>query len=170
MRFRTRSLLAAVLVALAHAHPVPAQDAGLEAVAWMGGCWVAESSDALTEEMWMLPSGGLMVGMARTVRDGRARGHEFLLLSVKEGLLTYSAHPSGQAAADFGAVDVEEGRVRFENPNHDSPKALEYRRLSTDSIIVGVFGEIDASGPDFQVRYERAVCSEPGPTPRRRPL
>ncbi len=46
-----------------------AQD-DVSSATWLSGCWVASSGETRSEEVWMQPEGGLMVGMARTVRDG----------------------------------------------------------------------------------------------------
>ncbi len=106
----------------------------------------------------MQPEGGLMVGMARTLRGNVATGYEFLLLQRKDGRLTYSAFPSGQDPADFRATDVSAGRLRFENPRHDFPQAIEYERTSPDSLTANVYGEIGADEPAFVLRYARRAC------------
>lgn len=77
-------LLASPIAALAQ------DDVG--SAAWLSGCWVASASDVRSEEVWMEPEGGLMVGMARTLRGGVATGYEFLLLQLKDGRLTCAVH------------------------------------------------------------------------------
>ena len=130
----------------------------VDSVAWLSGCWVASAGEVRTEEDWMAPEGGLMVGMSRTVRAGVATGYEFLLLRLKDGRLTYSAHPSGQDPADFQATYVSTERVRFEAPEHDFPRAIEYERTSADSLTAKVYGEIGMSEPAFVLRYTRRAC------------
>jgi len=106
----------------------------------------------------MEPEGGLMVGMSRTVRGGVATGYEFVMLQRKDGRLTYSAHPSGQAPADFQATEVSRERMHFENPEHDFPRAIQYERTSPDSLTARVYGEIGVVEPAFVLRYARRVC------------
>ena len=65
-------------------------------VAWLSGCWVASAGDVLSEEVWMEPEGGLMVGMARTLRGGVATGYEFLLLQRKDGASHTRPIPPGR--------------------------------------------------------------------------
>ena len=127
-------------------------------VAWLSGCWVASAGDVLSEEVWMEPEGGLMVGMARTLRGGVATGYEFLLLQRKDGGLTYSAYPSRQDPTDFQATKVSTQRLRFENPQHDFPRAIEYERTSPDSLTAKVYGEIGSPEPAFVLRYARRAC------------
>ncbi len=99
-----------------------------------------------------------MVGMARSVRGGVATGYEHLLLQQKDGRLTYSAYPSGQDPTDFQATEVSTQRLRFENPQHDFPQAIEYERTSLDSLTAKVYGEIGSSEPAFVLRYARRGC------------
>ena len=134
-----------------------AQD-DVDSAVWLSGCWVASAGDIRSEEVWMEPEGGLMVGMARTVRDGVATGHEFLLLQRKDGRLTYSAYPSGQDPTDFQATEVSTQRLRFENPQHDFPQAIEYERTSLDSLTAKVYGEIGSGEPAFVLRFARMGC------------
>ncbi|MGD2070780.1 MAG: DUF6265 family protein [Gemmatimonadota bacterium] len=154
----------AVATLLLSGSPCAAQSSdaapGAEAVAWLAGCWSAASAGGVDEEVWMQPAGGVMVGMARSVRDGTVRGWEFLLLHRLGGELTYSAQPSGQALAHFRASRVEPDRVTFVNPEHDFPQALEYLRTGPDSLTARVYGRladgtVDGAEPDFVLRYGR---------------
>ena len=132
----------------------------LEAAAWLAGCWRAESPDGqhVAEEQWMAPRGGLMVGMARTVRGGAVRGYEFLTLRVEDGTLVYHAVPSGQQPTDFRAHRVDDRRLEFVNAAHDFPQKIAYTRKGHDQAEAAVFGEADGSEPAFAVPYERVPC------------
>ena len=155
--FRPACLLVAPLMLLGSPITTLAQD-DVGSAAWLSGCWVASAGDVRSEEVWMEPEGGLMVGMARTLRGGVATGYEFLLLQRVDGRLTYSAYPSGQEPTDFGATEVSTQRLRFENPQHDFPQAIEYERTSADSLTAKVYGEIGSGEPAFVLRYARSVC------------
>ena len=137
---------------------VVAQD-DVRSAAWLSGCWVASAGDNRTDEVWMEPEGGMMVGMSRTVRGGMATGYELVLLQRKHGRVTYSAFPSGQSPADFPATEVSAGRLRFENPRHDFPQAIEYERTSPDSLTAKVYGDVASPDPAFVLRYARKPCN-----------
>ena len=104
----------------------------------------------------MEPRGGMMVGMNRDVRGGRVITHEYLLLAVDAGDLVYTAHPSGQQPAAFTATRIADGRVRFENPDHDFPQMIEYLRTASDSLLARVYGSTEDTDPAFVVPY--GVC------------
>ena len=53
---------------------------------------------------------------------------EFLRISKIAGLATYLAQPGGSPPVAFTRTDGGEDWVRFENPQHDFPQRVEYRR------------------------------------------
>jgi len=135
-----------------------AQDQRIETASWLSGCWVASGSNSVTDEVWMKPSGRLMVGMSRSVRGGEATGYEFVLLREIDGVLVYSAHPSGQQPTDFRGTQVSNDLLRFINADHDFPQKIEYSRVSDVEIRARVFGNVNAANSSFELRYERIPC------------
>jgi hypothetical protein len=67
----------------------------------------------------MAPRGGTMIGMGRTVRDGRTTEYELVVLKEQDGRLAYEAHPSGQPSAVFLSREITGSSVVFENAEHD---------------------------------------------------
>lgn len=58
-----------------------------------------------------------MLGMSRTVSQGRTIEYEFLLLRVESnGEINYVAKPSGQAEAMFKLIRASSTETVFENP------------------------------------------------------
>ncbi|MFN0186391.1 MAG: DUF6265 family protein [Aquabacterium sp.] len=129
----THALMAtavAGLTTLAAAQPAaaPAADA-LAPVAWLAGCWARLDAEPGSIEQWMAPAGGTMFGMSRTLKAGRAVAHEFLeLRAAPEGPITYTAHPSGQRTTSFTLARHSAQELVFENPEHDFPQRIIYRR------------------------------------------
>jgi hypothetical protein len=134
--------------------PLHAQEDGVAQAAWLAGCWQQRDGSRITDEQWMAPAGGVMVGMSRTVQDGRMRGYELVRIVESNRGLVYHADPSGQAEAEFPATLVTSDTLRFENPQHDFPKTIEYIRLGVDSLIANV----SADGDVFQSRMGRTPC------------
>jgi Domain of unknown function (DUF6265) len=127
----------------------------LNDVAWLTGCWSQRTATGTTtDEQWMAPSGGSMMGMSRNVRDGRTVGYEFVRLVQREGVLVFMAMPSGQAPAEFSGTSVSDQGFVVENPDHDFPKRIEYLKNGPDSLIANV--SADENG--FQVRMGRVLC------------
>lgn len=101
--------------------------AGEPEFGWLAGHWRSENNGRVSEEVWMVPEGGLMTGMGRTIRDGRVVSFEFLYITTGEDA-AYFAQPGGRPAVRFGLVSQEGERAVFENPDHDFPQRIEYAR------------------------------------------
>ena len=135
--------------------------AQVEAAAWLAGCWEAASADGqdAAEEQWMSPRGGLMVGMSRSIRDGRATGYELATIrAASDGSLIYHAEPSGQSPTDFPARSIEADRLEFVNAEHDFPQKIVYARIDENFVHAAVFGDADGAEPSFLVPYRRVQC------------
>ena len=74
----------------------------LDKLPWLAGCWRAENAEPGSVEQWLPAAGGTMLGMSRTVRQGKTLEFEFMELRyLPDGKLAFIAHPSGQQAAEF---------------------------------------------------------------------
>lgn len=123
--------------------------------AWMAGCWEQRSEDFVYEEHWMAPAGDMMLGMSRTVRDGKVTATEYLRIdrTAETRTLQYTAIPSGQSLTVFTASKVESRRLVFENPAHDFPQRIIYT-LGGDALTARIEGEKNGvlRGVDFTMR------------------
>ena len=57
----------------------------IEQVGWLTGCWETSSPQRTIEEHWLPPRGGTMLGMGRTVRDGRTVEYESIVIRIENG-------------------------------------------------------------------------------------
>lgn len=148
------------VMALVAAAPVAAQaPASIAQAAWLGGCWQTVRGKTTIEEQWMAPAAGSMVGMGRTLREGRLDDYELMIIRAKDGRVDYEAHPMMQPTAVFTATVVSDTLLQFENPRHDFPKLVAYIRRGNDSLVARI-----AAGPakgDQQVlfNYARIACA-----------
>lgn len=101
---------------------------------WLAGHWCGASGKTFSEETWMVPRGGLLVGMHRDTRDGKAIGFEFMRIAQRDGRWVFLAQPDGSAVTAFPAERVEADRVVFANPAHDFPKRVIYSRPDADTL------------------------------------
>lgn len=157
---RTHAIVLAV-GSMALIGPVSAQPpAAVERLTWLQGCWEATAPQRTVEEHWMAPRGGSMVAMSRTVRADRLTGHELVVLRELDGGLVYQAHPSGQPAAEFPLKTLDDSTVVFEDPAHDFPQRIGYRR-GADSLLAWIEGTAGGRERRVEFRYRRVSC--PGP-------
>jgi Domain of unknown function (DUF6265) len=146
-----------VLFLIALAAPAGAQTpaTSLERLRWLGGCWSDSRPDGLTEEHWMKPSGGTMLGMSRAVRGGRTTEFEFLQIREVAGKLAYVARPSGQAEATFPLKVLSDTEVVFEDPAHDFPQRIIYRRNADDSLTARIEGTKEGKTRGIDYPFKR---------------
>jgi hypothetical protein len=109
----------------------------------------------------MAPRGGAMLGMGRTVRGSKLVEYELVLIMEQEGRLAYEAHPSGQPTATFMATTATDTSVVFENPQHDFPQRVGYRRNGADALDAWVEGQADGKSRRVDFSYQRARCDAP---------
>ena len=127
--------------------------------AWLAGCWERRSGNRLVEEQWIAPRGGMMLGMGRTTRGDSVVEFEHTRIYTLGDTLVFAATPSGQRPAEFRAVGPVGDEVRFENPAHDFPQRVIYRRAGTDSLIARVEGTRGGQARGFDFAYRRAACA-----------
>jgi len=144
--------------------PLPAEvlaARSLGRVRWLAGCWELRSPSRVTLEMWMPPDGGLMLGASRTTSGGAVREFEHLRLEAQGDVLVYTALPSGQQETAFRSTEVTDSSFSVENPAHDFPQRIVYRRRGADSLVA----RIEGPGPDglrtFEIPMRRITCTPP---------
>jgi len=146
-------IVLAGLLFVAGLAPVSAQAPGaaIEQLTWLSGCWQRARPDGRSEEHWMAPLGGTMLGMSRSVRGGKTTEYEFLQIRDVDGALSYVARPSGQAEATFRAKAVSAREAVFEDLAHDFPQRVIYRRNDDGSVTARIEGTMNgqARGVDF---------------------
>jgi hypothetical protein len=140
-------------------HSVAAERVRVANLGWLAGCWEARSSRRLVEEQWMVPRGGLMLGMSRTVRGDTLVEYEVVRMEERGDSLFYVANPVRQSQAQFLATSSTESSVVFENPHHDFPKKISYFRAGPDSVVARVEGELSGKNRVLEFRYARMPCA-----------
>ena len=119
--------------------PVPAR---LDQLAWMAGDWQMSDGDAEVEEHWIAPKGGLMLGIGRTVKGGRAVEFEFMRIEQKGEGLVYLASPGGRPATPFPLVERGESSAVFESAL-EFPRRVSYRKNADGTLTARIEGTRD---------------------------
>lgn len=146
-------------VMLLFAAPLAAQQAHIQSAAWVGGCWRMEAGNRIVDEQWMAPAGDAMLGMSRTVRDGRLDEYELIILRVVDGRLDYEAHPVRQPTGVFSATHISDTLLVFENPRHDFPRLIAYEKRGRDSLLARIAAGPLATDRAIRFPYRRVACA-----------
>ena len=140
MKKRTIGLLAAGAVLAAAGHLAAVPDA-LAELAWMGGEWYGSDGPVQMEERWMEPRGGLMLGVHRDVKDGKAISYEFARIQSTPDGIVYFASPEGRPPTPFKLIESKDRRAVFANPSHDFPKRILYWLDAAGSLHARIEGD-----------------------------
>ena len=153
--------LAALLVLVFAGQDGAAQGtAGIQRAAWLQGCWELVSPARSVEEAWMTARGGSMIGVSRTIRNGKTTAYEMIVLREEGERLAYEAHPSGQPPATFLSTRISETDLVFQNPEHDFPQEVGYH-LDGETLLAWIRGMQNGSEQRIEFPYKRTRCSGP---------
>lgn len=147
-----RVAVAAFAVLLGASAPVGPKNDAVDRLGWLSGDWVSEAHGRWTEEQWSEPRGGLMLGLGRSGKAGRAMGFEFMRIAVDgNGTVVFWGSPGGSGAVPFALVEESATTVTFANPQHDFPKRISYRR-DGDTLVATVTGDEPANAQSWTYR------------------
>jgi hypothetical protein len=126
---------------------------------WLAGCWHMDRDNGGYDEMWLAPSPAGTIGVSREVDRGRVVGYELMRIELRPGpTVAYIAEPAGQAAAEFLLVDHEQGRLVFENPQHDFPSRIEYRYVDDNALLARIAGTRRGKAETVDYAMHRIDC------------
>ena len=110
-------------------------------ISWIAGDWqTAPGGRRQIEEHWTAVAGGSMMGVSRTVAGDKTVEFEYLRIEQRADGIYYVAHPKARCpGTDFKLTRASATEAVFENPQHDFPKRIIYRK--TD---YGLTASIDA--------------------------
>lgn len=123
----------------------------MDDLGWISGAWRQRSERATVEEHWTDAAGGMMLGVSRTISGGKAVFFEFLRIEQRPDGIFYVAQPRGRPPVDFKLARAQGQEVWFENPAHDFPTRISYRKNADGSLTARIEGERDGktTGQDF---------------------
>ena len=148
--------LVIVAAALAAAASPPAAEPDLD---WLAGYWLSCEDGVEVSETWSQRRGGVMLGTSLTLGDD-AFSWEQVRIEAEDGGLVFHAQPRNQPAAAFRLVRAGAGEAVFENPEHDFPQRVIYRREG-DELTGRIEGE-DGRSAEWRFRAAPLNARCPG--------
>lgn len=136
--------------------PLAGQDSGtINKLGWLAGKWHIEDHGRVIDEQWTTPAGGMMLGMSRTVKDGKTVSFEFLRIVERPDGLVYMAQPEGRPPTEFRLASFAGDEWVFENPEHPFPRKIRYKRLNDASLLARIEDASGARHVDFSYSREK---------------
>lgn len=155
---RTILLLACILLApLVPSSAVAGTDARIESLDWLLGHWHRTGLPVgrAGHERWEAAGGGL-AGVGTLQRDGATVFEEKLRIEADGSDVFYVADVPGNAApVRFRLAEQSASSVAFENPDHDFPQRIAYRR-DGERLLASISGD----GREVGFAFERAEPSD----------
>jgi hypothetical protein len=148
-----RSVLVIFCLLLLTTH-ASTQTTTLADLTWISGDWqTAPGGRAQIEEHWTLAAGASMMGMGRTVAGDKTVEFEYLRIEQRADGIYYVAHPKGRCpGTDFKLTRASATEAVFENPQHDFPKRITYRKGADDSLTATIDGGEGSKARTFSYR------------------
>ena len=114
----------------------------IEDLAWISGDWETAPGRMQIDEHWTKVAGGSMIGMSRTVAGGKTVFFEYLRIETRGPDIYYVAHPKARTpGTDFKLARLTAQEAVFENPAHDFPKRIIYRKNPDGSLTARIEGD-----------------------------
>ena len=151
-----------IVILLALLAPVPSWAGECDStydLKWLLGEWKAENDRSIFSELWVETTMGIFVGTGIELSkpDGAIKGGEALRLEQMAGDVFYiSKVAHNELPIAFRLTSCDGGTYVFENPAHDFPRRLEYRRDGEDRLIVRVS---DGGDKGFTLDFHRIPMS-----------
>ena len=106
--------------------------------AFMTGCWALIEGERWTQECWMEPKAGLMLGASREGAASELKSWEQMRIEQSAtGRVTLFASPHGRPAVTFEARTRSPNTVEFVNAAHDYPQRI-YYELKGDKLVAEI--------------------------------
>src|SRR5581483_8519077 len=146
-----RILAALLLTAAAHAESI-------EKLGFLRGCWAFDSKDGHTEEHWTAPGGSTMLGLSRTVADGKTVFTEYAQIrETNAGLVMIVQLGLAEKSTTFRLTTLNTNEAVFTS-DLDFPRRLTYRLEKNGSLFARTEGSRDGKPVVEDYPYKPAAC------------
>ena len=136
-----------------------AQMAAIESFSGMAGCWERnERSGAVATEIWMKPAGTSIMGMGRTVKNGKTVDYETMRIEQRADGIYFVAKPKANPEETAFKLKSSAGGVfTFGNPEHDFPQRVIYK-MNGNSLTGRIEGTQNGKSMAFDFPFTRVKC------------
>ncbi len=116
----------------------------LEKMNWLIGNWENKMDDGILSETWKKENDSTFSGTTYFIINKKDTVHsETILLTQLNNQLIYSPTVKGQnndESVDFKLSSESENTFVFENPKHDYPQKIVYKKVNENSLVATISG------------------------------
>ena len=107
----------------------------------------------------MKPAGGIILGIGRTVKSGKAVDFRFMRIEQQGADMFYVARPKeNKEDTSFMLVKWGVNAATFENPAHDFPQRIIYRLQPDGSLFARIEGKLQGQIKGIDYPMARGRC------------
>jgi hypothetical protein len=132
----------------------------IENLGWISGCWGSENKDTNTSgsEFWTMVAGDSILGVGRTIKNGQTVDYEYMRIVVYDKGIFYTAKPKANPdETSFKLTKLTGNEAIFENPAHDFPQKIIYRRDGTN-LFARIEGNNKGKFMGFDFPMSKTKC------------
>ncbi|NUQ82133.1 MAG: hypothetical protein HUU10_11045 [Bacteroidetes bacterium] len=111
---------------------------------WLIGTWGIQTKKGRMYEQWMLSPDSSLSGRSYYLKNGDTLVFETMqIISIRDTIFyvpTIFNQNQGKPVR-FYSTHLSDTLMTFENPAHDFPQRIAYRRIAADSIVATISGE-----------------------------
>ena len=104
----------------------------------------------------MAEAGATALGVSRTVRGGKLESFEYMRVALEGKSARLHVQPNGAPPTVFAQAERGDDWIRFENPAHDFPNRIEYRREG-DKLHAYIAGP-GSDGKEMKIPFDYQRC------------
>lgn len=117
----------------------------LEKMSWLVGEWENKMPEGVLTETWVIYNDSVFAGRTVFVKDKDTLHYEEILLTQKGETLLYIPTVKGQndnKPVEFRMTESKtENEFAFENPAHDYPQKIVYKKVSDTNLVATISGK-----------------------------
>ena len=116
----------------------------LEKMSWLVGEWENKMPEGNLTETWIKANDSTFTGKTLFIKEKDTIHNEEIVLSQKGETLYYTPTVIGQnndEPIEFKMTNSTEKEFVFENPKHDYPQKIVYKKLNSTNLVATISGK-----------------------------
>lgn len=148
----------AFLVSLASCSPVKYED--IDQLAWLRGKWGTDIQGKNMAEEWVRLNDSTLIGQSYFLEGQDTILEEQMTIATRNSLTYFQTIINEKGSPDqdttrFEMVELEEGKIIFENLFHDFPQRITYTHPSKDSLWAYIDGDLKGNYERIDFKMKR---------------
>lgn len=130
----------------------------IEKLRWLKGVWENSAPEGRAVEFWEIKNDSVLIGKSCFIIGGDTVSSENLSLEqhgIDVFYIPVVKNQNNGLPVKFRLMNSKELEWIFENPDHDFPQKITYRRFSVDSLLAVVSGTEKGEFKEFKFLMSR---------------